>query len=85
MKLLKWSAVIVGFIIFILSFGLYIKTSERNFTSAEKALFTETYPLPEIESQIKSTLSATYFGTSTILFNDGEHSILIDGLYMHCE
>ncbi len=43
-------------------------------------------PLPEmrpasVQTSTQSSLTATYMGTSTILFNDGETQILIDGFF----
>ncbi|MDT0595219.1 MBL fold metallo-hydrolase [Glaciecola petra] len=81
MKLLKWFSVMVVFMIFVLSIGIYILVSERNFDSESKALFTEKHPLPPNDGQNTSSLRAKYFGTSTILFNDGAQSILIDGFF----
>jgi L-ascorbate metabolism protein UlaG (beta-lactamase superfamily) len=66
-------------IVFILSACSSFK--EREFDDDDKLLFTDTYAIPSVSNQFENLLTATYFGTSTLLIDDGEQAILIDGFF----
>jgi L-ascorbate metabolism protein UlaG (beta-lactamase superfamily) len=53
---------------------------DRDFSSKEKDFFTD-YPAPEPREREAGEVKITYFGTSTLLFEDGDTKIMLDGYF----
>lgn len=68
------------FILFLLQGCSALKNQE--FDAQDHVLFSDAHAIPEFDPTSKTTgIVASYFGTSTILFDDGTDAILIDGFY----
>ena len=52
----------------------------REFNSQEKSLF-DKFPAPTQQIHIAGDVKITFFGTSTLLFDDGHTKVMIDGFF----
>ena len=59
-----------------------VSMMEREFDQHSKQLICKTYAIPDTLRDIrKPGIKVTYFGTSTLLFDDGKEALLIDGFF----